>query len=76
MRVRTLTPSYAGYLEAYNPYSTDTARLVGGVAGDVVEILSTWEDMKTHTTWHLVRLSESRLTGWLLDHETVSLVSL
>ena len=77
--MRTLTPSYAGYLEAYSPHSSDSTRIVAGQPGDVVEELSRWVDLDTQTTWLLVSLREREPRedrepiGWLLESETVSL---
>ena len=77
--MRTLTPSYAGYLEAYSPHSSDTARVVAGKPGDMVEEITRWVCLDTHTTWLLVSLREREPRedrepiGWLLESETVSL---
>ena len=75
----TLTPSYAGYLEAYSPHSPDSTRIVAGQPGDVVEELSRWVDLDTQTTWMLVSLREREgredrePVGWLLESETIKL---
>ena len=61
-----LNESYSGWLEAYNPYSSDMRRIKVGNLADEVELISSWTDKGT--TWHLVRIGS--VEGWLLESET------
>ena len=60
-----LNESYSGWLEAYNPYSSDMRRIKVGNLADEVELISSWTDKGT--TWHLVRIGS--VEGWLLESE-------
>jgi hypothetical protein len=61
-----LNESYSGYLEKFNPYSSDFTQIKVGLTGDEVELINSWSDRGA--TWHLVRIDGIR--GWLLDSET------
>jgi len=61
-----LNESYSGYLEKFNPYSSDFAQIKVGQPGDEVEIINSWTDKGA--TWHLVRIGSD--AGWLLESET------
>ena len=69
-QTRILTESYSGYLEKYNPFSTNRDKITVGLAGDVVEVHSTWRDLKSKTTWLHVNLDGKQ--GWLLESETIA----
>ncbi len=66
VRSMRLSESYSGYLEKFNPYSSDFAQIKVGHPGDEVELINSWTDKGT--TWHLVRVSGA--VGWLLESET------
>ena len=68
LQTRLLNESYSGYLERYNPFSTNKDTITVGLSGDIVEIHSTWHDLKTHTTWLCVKVQGQQ--GWLLENET------
>jgi hypothetical protein len=65
---RVLTVSYSGYLERYNPLSTNREKITVGLPGDVIEVHSTWRDLKTESTWLQVEIDGAH--GWLLENET------
>ena len=67
-QTRVLNESYSGYLERYNPFSTNKDTITVGLPGDIVEIHSTWRDLKTQTTWLSVKVQGKH--GWLLENET------
>jgi hypothetical protein len=66
--VRVLNESYSGYLERYNPFSTNKDTINIGRPGDEVEIHSWWQDLKTQATWLSVKIQGKH--GWLLENET------
>jgi hypothetical protein len=68
MQTRVLTESYSGYLERYNPFSTNRDTITIGLPGDIVEVHSTWRDLKTESTWLCVQVQGEQ--GWLLENET------
>ena len=68
MQTRLLNESYSGYLERYNPFSTNKDTINIGLPGDIIEVHSTWQDLKTHTTWLCVKVQGQQ--GWLLENET------
>jgi len=68
MQTRVLTESYSGYLERYNPFSVNRETINIGLPGDIIEVHSTWRDLKTHTTWLCVKVQGQQ--GWLLENET------
>ena len=69
-QIRILTDSYSGYLERYNPFSVNRDKITVGLPGDVVEVHSTWRDLKSSTTWLQVEVEGEH--GWLLENETDS----
>ena len=68
MQTRVLTPSYSGYLERYNPFSTNRDTITIGLPGDIVEVHSTWRDLKRNETWVCVKIDG--IQGWMLESET------
>ena len=62
-----LTDSYSGYLERYNPFSTNRDTITVGLPGDAVEIQSRWRDLKSNTTWLQVKVEGKE--GWMLESE-------
>ena len=68
LQTRLLNESYSGYLERYNPFSTNKDTINIGLPGDIVEIHSTWRDLKTQTTGLSVKVQGKH--GWLLEYET------
>ena len=68
--VRVLNDSYSGFIEKYNPFSELRGVERIGAAGDEVEVLSTWRDLKRKETWMCVKLQGFQ--GWMLESETSS----
>ena len=66
--VRILNESYSGFIEKYNPFSELRGIERVGAAGDEVEVLSTWRDLKRKETWVCVKLQGFQ--GWMLESET------
>ena len=66
--VRVLNESYSGFIEKYNPFSELRGIERVGAAGDEVEVLSTWRDLKRKETWVCVKLQGFQ--GWMLENET------
>jgi hypothetical protein len=66
--VRVLNDSYSGFIEKYNPFSELRGVERIGAAGDEVEVLSTWRDLKRKETWMCVKLQGFQ--GWMLESET------
>ncbi len=67
MQTRVLTESYSGYLERYNPFSTNRDTITIGLPGDIVEVHSTWRDLKHKETWVCVQIHDQQ--GWLRENE-------
>jgi hypothetical protein len=68
LQTRLLNESYSGYLERYNPFSVNRDTIRIGLSGDIVEVHSTWRDLKTESTWLCVQVQGEQ--GWLLENET------
>ena len=66
--MRVLNDSYSGFIEKYNPFSELRGVERIGAAGDEVEVLSTWRDLKRKETWVCVKLQGFQ--GWMLQNET------